>query len=247
MPYIHKISCGGNIAIVEDYHTYRYNSSSRCRSVNSKKTTETQKRINSRRSAQKLILTVAENFAKGDRFIRLSYYKGQRPESLEEAHKNLTKLFKKLKRKCNLLYYVANTEEGSHGGLHHHILIPSWYDVENIVRNWDGGVYISRVYSGELSQLASYFTKGELDDQFPEDERDVRHHKAVKNMKITKSANLRKPQKPMVKVVRADHWRKDPAGKKIDGVFYDVKPGSVWLGFTSDGYPYRKYIMIARR
>lgn len=244
--YLNKVSLGGNVAIVEDYHTYRYNSGSGSRRGNHKKTSEQQALINARRSAQNTVLIALENFTVDDYWIRLSYIAGKRPINIEEAHNNLRKLLKKLKRKCKELYYIGVTEEGTHGGLHHHLLIPSWFDVDKIIDAWDGNVYISKTYSGELSQLASYLTKGEIDDQLPENERDTKHHKGVKAKLITKSANLKRPKKPKVKKVRADHWRKEPQSKKIDGAIYDVKPGTVWTGFTSDGYPYRRYIMIRR-
>lgn len=244
--YIHRTSFGGNIAIVEDYHTYRYNSKGKLRAPNHKKTTEQQAAVNARRSAQNIVLYAAENFKAGDYWIRLSYFVGERPENIDTAHKNLTKFLKKLKRKYKDLYYIGVTEEGTHGGLHHHLLIPAGFDVNKIIEMWQGAVYVSRTYSGELSQLASYLTKGELDSQLPEEERDTKHHKGVRAKKITKSANLKKPKEPKVKKVKADHWRGEVGTRKIDGYTYDVKPGSLWVGFTDDGYPYRRYIMIRR-
>ncbi len=246
MPYINKISLGGNVAIVEDYHTYRYDSRAKLRSPNHKKTSEQQAAVNARRSAQNIVLYALENFKKGDYWIRLSYFTGMRPKDIDTAHENLKKLFKKLKRKYKELYYIGVTEEGSLGGFHHHILVPEWFDINKIIEVWDGAVYVSKTYSGELSQLASYLTKGELDDQLPENERDTKHHKGVKSKKITKSANLKKPKAPKVRKVKADHWRGEPSSKKIDGRMYDVKPGSIWVGFTEDGFPYRRYIMIRR-
>lgn len=244
--YLNRVSFGGNVAIVEDYHTYRYNSSAKPRRGNTKKTSEQQAIINARNSAQNTCLVALENFKRGDYWIRLSYFAGERPENIKAAHNNLRKLLKKLKRKCKELYYIGNTEEGVHGGLHHHLLIPSWYDINNIIENWKGGFYKANIYTGELSQLASYLTKGEIDDQLPEDERDTQHHKGIRNIMITKSANLKRPRKPKIKKVKADHWRRDVGSKKIDGVMYDVKPGTVLVGFTADGYPYRRYIMIRR-
>lgn len=244
--YLRKSSTGGNVVIVEEYHTFRYNSSEKVRARKEKKTTEQQARVNARRSAQNTVLYVLNNFEPGDYWIRLSYRLGERPKDIDEAHDNLTKLFKQVKRKNGELYYIGVTEEGSLGGLHHHILIPKWFDINIIIKFWTGAVYVSKTYSGELSQLASYLTKGELDDQLPENERDTKHHKGVKAKKITKSRNLKKPKPPKIERVKADHWRSDVSSRKIDGYMYDVKPGSVWVGFTDDGYPYRRYIMIRR-
>lgn len=246
MAYINKVSLAGNIAIVEDYHTFRNDSKNKLRSPNRKKTTEQQAKINARRAAQNLVLYTVENFEKGDYWIRLSYLSGERPSDIDTAHKNLTSFFKKLKRKYKDLYYIGVTEEGTKGGLHHHILIPKWFDVNIIIKLWQGAVYTAKTYSGELSQLASYLTKGELDEQLPKEERDEKHHKGVKNKKTTKSANLRKPPEPKKKKVKADHWRAEVTTKKINGEIYDIKPGSMWVGFSRDGFPNRRYIMIRR-
>lgn len=248
MPYLQKRSFAGNVIMVEDYHSYRYQSElnkERVRAKKKNKTTEQQAAVNARRSAMNIILLAIENFTKGDYWIRLSYFAKHRPESLEAAHKIFTTFLKKLKRKCKELYYIGVTEEGSHGGLHHHLLLPSWFDVNQLVDLWNGGVYVKATYSSELSQLASYLTKGELDDTLPAEERDEAHHKGIKNKKITHSRNLRKPVVE-VKKVKADSWREDVHTKKVNGVVYEIKPGSMITGFTSDGYPYRKYIMIKR-
>lgn len=248
MPYLEKLSFAGNVMMVEDYHSYKFQSSlngERVRSEKKNKTTEQQAAVNARRSAMNIILLAIENFVAGDYWIRLSYFAGQRPGSIEDAHKIFTTFLKKLKRKCKALYYIGVTEEGSHGGLHHHLLLPSWFDVNKIIELWNGGVYVKNTYSSELSQLASYLTKGEIDDTLPEEERDTSHHSGVRNKKITHSRNLRKPV-VKVKKVKADSWRDEVHTKKVDGVVYDIKPGSLVVGFTSDGYPYRKYIMIKR-
>lgn len=245
MPYIQEERHAGNIVIVKKYHTYRYNSDKRPRRENYKKTTEQQQKINDRRSAENIVLYACENFEKGDLWVRLGYYKGQRPENIDAAHSNLTKLTKKLKRKDKELKYIGATEEGNKGGLHHHLLLPAYFDINKLIKEWDGPIDIRSTYTGELSQLASYLTKGELNDQLEDDECDKRH-KAVKNKKITKSANLRKPSPPKKKIVKADSWREDIKSRKINGCIYDLKNGSVCTGITADGYPYQKYILIKR-
>lgn len=243
--YREKISIGGNVVIVEDYHTYRCDSGERTRAPKQKKTTEQQAAVNARRSAQNLVMYALENFEKGDYWIRLSYRHGERPKDINEAHEKLKALFKKVKRKHSDLYYVGVTEEGSLGGLHHHILIPAWFDINEILKWWNGGIYVSKTYSGELSQLASYLTKGEIDDSLPESERDMQHHNGVRAKLVTKSRNLKKP-KTVVKKVKANHWREDVTTRRIGGYTYDIKPGTLYVGFTDDGYPYRRYIMIRR-
>ena len=255
MAYINKISLAGNIAFCFKYHSWRYKSEKRFRRENHKPTTRQQEEINNRIAADRDLRYAIENFKKGDRFIRLSYTPHDYPESFEEADKRLMSFLKKLKRKFKSLKYMANTELGSKGGVHHHLLIPEEFDLNIIIDLWHksykGGFHIKDIYSGDMVQLASYFTKGSLDEQICGGNDSLyaemqREHMKVKKMKIHKSRNLRKPPEPIKKRCRADSWREEPMTQKINGYIYDVKKGSVISGFTADGYPYQSYILIQR-
>lgn len=255
MAYINKFAFAGNIVFCSKYHSWRYKSEKRFRRENYKATTKQQEAINQRQAAERDLRYSIENFNKGDKFIRLSYTKNNYPLSFDKADKILTSFLKKLKRKYKDLYYTANTELGTRGGLHHHLLIPKDFDLNIIIDMWikhcGGGFHIKDIYSGDIVQLASYFTKGSIDEQISGGNENLyadlqREHAKIKKMKIHKSRNLKKPPEPIKKKVRADSWREEPRTQVIGDYIYDVKPGSVITGFTQDGYPYQSYILIRR-
>ena len=251
MPYIRKMQKAGNVIFVNKYHTYRYNDPDIIRRERRKgkykKTSESQQMINDRNSAQRFIEYGCENFTPGEAlFVRFGYRHGERPDDIDSAHNIFTKKFlKKLKRKNSELMYMGVTEEGTRGGLHHHLLVEN-FDLNEICRLWKNGeVKIMRTYTGELSQLISYLTKGELDYMVEEKDR-AKQHKGIKRVLKTKSTNLRKPEQPNKKIIKAGSFTEHPKSQKVDGVMYDVKKGSEYMGVTEDGYLYQKYILIKR-
>lgn len=255
MAYINEIALAGNIAFCVKYHAWRFQSEKRPRRKNYQVTSELQKEINSRNAAMRDIRYAVHNFSKGDKFIRLSYTGYDYPSDFEAADKRLTSFLKKLKRKYPELKYIANTELGSRGGLHHHLLIPGSFDVNIIIDMWyklyRGGFHIKDVYSGDIIQLASYFTKGSIDEQISCGNEELytqlkREHSKVKKMKLHKSRNLEKPPKPIKKKCRADSWMEEPKTQVIGKYIYDVKAGSIYSGFTNEGYPYQRYILVRR-
>lgn len=251
MPYISRMQSAGNIIFVDKYHTYRYNDSDikrrERRKAKYKKTSDTQQAINERNSAQRFIEYGCENFTPGEAlFIRLGYRRGERPESIEKAHNIFTRKFlKAAKRHNSEMMYAGVTEEGRLGGLHHHLLVEK-ADLNELCRLWTyGEVRIMRTYTGELSQLISYLTKGELDYILPEKER-AKQHKGIKRILKTKSTNLHKPAKPKKKIIKRSSFSENPKSQKINGVMYDVKNGSEYMGVTEDGYLYQRYILVRR-
>lgn len=255
MPYINQFAPAGNVIFCSKYHSWRYRSEKRYRRDNYKATSKQQAAINQRIAAERDLRYAIENFNPGDKFIRLSYQSENYPMSFSEADAILVSFLKKVKRKCPDLKYMANTELGTRGGLHHHLLVPADFDLNIIINIWlkhcGGGFHIKGVYSGDMVQLASYFTKGSLDEQISGGDDNIyaqlqREHAKVKKMKIHKSRNLRKPPEPTKKKVRADSWREEPKTQVIGDYIYDVKNGSVITGFTAEDYPYQKYILIRR-
>lgn len=244
MPYIRQMIRGGNVIFFKKYHTYRYKNKKTPRGANINKTSETQQKINARRAAEKRIAKACTNFTpKNTALMRLSYYKGERPDGIDAAHSFLcSKFLKALKRKYPHLKYMGVTEVGSRGGIHHHLLIDKDVDLNWIYKHWHGGVDIRDTYTGELSQLASYFTKGECSDTIEE----TRKH-TEQDKKYTASQNLEKPYVDEKVIKKSEHWTDAPRSLTIDGVIYDLKKGSDYSGVTKDGYEFQKYIMIARK
>ncbi|MGN0108224.1 MAG: hypothetical protein ACI4A5_11090 [Hominilimicola sp.] len=242
MAYIRNITLAGCILFVEKYHTYRYNRRNIPRGNNAKPTTEVQKQINARHAARNRILKACENFQPGSLFIRLSYFYGERPDGIDEAHNILRKFMKAVKRKDKDLKYMGVTELGSRGGLHHHLLVPADFDLNLVKKLWRGGIDIRQTYTGELSQLASYLTKGECDYMLE----NPREHKEIDKRYIA-SRNLKKPVQHKEIIKKSEHWTDTPRSMKFEDKIYDVKVGSEYTGVTKDGYEYQHYIMIERK
>lgn len=255
MAYINQLLPAGNIVFGMKYHAWRFQSEKRPREKNHKPTTELQQAINSRNAATRDLRYAIHNFKKGDRFIRLSYTRDNYPVDFEEADRWLMMFLKKLKRKHRDLKYIANTELGTRGGLHHHLLIQGDFDVNIIIDMWynmfHGGFHVKDVYSDDIVQLANYFTKGSLDEQLSGGNENLyadlqREHSKIKRMKIHKSRNLEKPPAPIKKKCSADSWQEEPKTQVVGDYIYDVKPGSWKTGFTAEGYPYASYILVKR-
>lgn len=239
--YIKQLALCGCILFIEKYHTYRYKAKGACRDKKKNQTTEEQQAINERHASRRRVMKGCTNFKKGDLFIRLSYFKGERPESIDAAHEIFCKFLKACKRKYPELKYMGCTELGSLGGLHHHLLVPADFDMNFIKKKWRGGWENKSAYSEDLSQLASYFTKGECFEMFEE----TRAHTEVEK-KYTASRNLEKPYIRKEPVKKSDHWIDTPSSMVYEGKVYDLKKGSEWSGWTKDGFPYQHYIMIER-
>lgn len=251
MPYIKRMQKAGNVIFVDKYHTYRHNDSDFYRGERRrrkyKETTVQQKLINERAAARRFIAYGCENFTPGRSFfIRLSYRRGERPANLVAAHEFFRRKFlRRLKRKLPELKYMGLTELGSKGGIHHHLLVED-VDMNILLKLWTfGELKIMRTYTGELSQLVSYLTKGEIDFILPASER-AAQHKGIRSALRTKSANLKKPAPAVKKVVKAATFSERPGSVKIGGVYYDVKEGSEFIGVTEDGYLFQKYILVRR-
>lgn len=242
MAYIRNITVAGCILFVEKYHTFRYKQKNIKRGDNTRPTTEEQKKINERHAARRRIFKACENFEPGDMFIRLSYYQGERPENIDAAHEIFCKALKAVKRKDKSLKYMGVTELGSKGGLHHHVLVPKEFDLNLIKKIWNGDIHIRQTYSGDLSQLASYMTKGECDYMLE----NPRSHKEI-DKRYTASRNLKKPAENKEIIKKSEHWIDTPRSMKYDDKIYDVKVGSEYVGVTKDGYEYQHYIMVERR
>ena len=102
--------------------------------------TPAQKRYNRKISDNKIINLIMNNFICSDLLITLTY--GVEPSSVEEADKELVNYLNKLqkfyRRRNAEISYVAVTEKGDDGRLHHHIVMKKIKDMvyEDIIGRW---------------------------------------------------------------------------------------------------------------
>ena len=226
MPYLKKtVSAGGNIFIYK-YFAVRFGKKY-LRGKKCGRTPPKQKEINRRIQADKKRWLLLENFKKGDYWIDLNYRKGERPDDIETASKEIETVLKKLSRKLktkNIKFtYMRLTERGEYGGLHHHLIIRNNFEIGELERLWTKGKVITdRIYSENLLRLADYFAKG---------------RKATSEKKYSQSRNLVIPV-PTTEVVSASRWRENIKPQKGYEI-YEIFNGHHDL----IGYEYQKIIM----
>ncbi len=238
MPYIKKTITAGNYVFVEKHYAIRYGQKRLPRSPNIRHTSEQQKRINELKKRRRLLWIFCTNFANGDKWLTLTYNKGKRPADMAQAKADRKRFLRKLRdwyRKNGIPFvYMAMTERGTKGGLHHHIVIRGTVDYNIIAKSWEkyGGWQAKTIgvdsiggFTDDILNLAKYFVKG-------------RSEHSEKN--YTKSNNLHQP-KVDIEIIGAERWTSKPRPKKG----YDVL--DVHDGFHDFfGKPYQDYIQVRR-
>ena len=167
--YIHKIQRAGDYVLIKNY-TPIGGGSGRRRS-REKPTTESRKRMNDKKRAEKIQLLILANFDMGYHII-LDYPKDERPETYEEADKNLTKFLHKMSRKYKRqgkkFKYLATTERGKRrAALHHHMICENLPGIaEDIAAEWGCHIKLFKMYQdGAYKDLADYFVKAETKEE----------------------------------------------------------------------------------
>ncbi|TWH49620.1 hypothetical protein [Sporomusa sp. KB1] len=231
MSYKRITTKAGNVTDVVVCHDAKHNSPKRPRSKNRKKTTETQKKHNDRRSRKSLYLLICANYKADDLYLTLTYG-GEAPPP-EKAKEHIDKFLRALRRLHHKhgvpLKYIITTEMNR---IHHHMLINNiGLSITQIKKLWDKhGFSKIQLFGGEpedCKRLANYMEK-DLKKQ-------PKNHKRNWNC----SQNLIHP-KPIKIIVPASTWRepiKPPKGYYLD-------KDSVMRGETEAGYPYLHYQLI---
>lgn len=179
------------------------------RSQNFLETSEAQAKINQRLKDNDKIYKILGNFnartnkAAGDWFITLTYTPGRKPKDLAEAHGNLRKFVRRIKRKFKNCKFMAKTENTATNNLHHHLFISAEVPVEYMYECWkqfNSRIDIRNIYCLDDFKLANYFVKNEKTHSITE-------------CKYIMSRNL---DKPVVKVkkIKSKRWTKEPKARK---------------------------------
>lgn len=144
-----KYVCGEYLDVFI-YPVFETGKRSEGKRVKRKPSTEAQKKLNQRHRKEKLIRLLHANFTPDDLEIHLTYRSGERPESDEEAARNLRNFIRKVKRtrkKLGLppLKFIAVTERGKQGGrYHHHVTLSGGIDRDTLESLWPHGYANSR-------------------------------------------------------------------------------------------------------
>lgn len=186
--YVMKVYTAGEYLFIKRY-TPMNRVPLRQRIKRMRETTKAMIRYNNVRRSDKIQLLILNNFDRGYH-ITLDYPKGERPETYEEAEKNLTtalyKITRRLKREGKDFKYLAVTERGKKAAaLHHHVIIQHDPQVlSEILRAWGQHVHISVMYEeGQYRNLAEYFVKVETKEE-----------QTKGRSKYHRSRNLKEPQ-----------------------------------------------------
>lgn len=128
-----------------------------------------QKNLNDNNSRKQCERIVNENFTDRDIWATLTYSKGNEPENMEEADRDIKNYIRRLnryrkKKGLPIARYVYVTEQGEKGRWHHHIVTDGDVEMDAIEDLWRLGRrnQVRRLSKDEngLSGMANYIAKG---------------------------------------------------------------------------------------
>lgn len=234
MPYIKKTVKAGLTMEVFKYHSARYQSQSGRRQKNRNKTPLSMAKVNQRNAENKLRWKINANFGAGDIYLTLTYTRANRPDA-ETAAAELRNYLRRLRRIYKTagaeLKYIAVTETGSRGGIHHHMVINSGIDTRLIAQLWTKGIagikYLDN--TGEYGRLAGYLIK---------ETSKTLHDGRGRKLRYTCSRNLKEPEIKTERI-KADTWTETPRAVKGYALTGEVESGVI----EATGYGYQHYTM----
>lgn len=238
MLYVKKTTRAGNYIFTEKHFSSRIGKKNIPRGPNINKCSEKQEKINEFNKRRRLLWIFCANFINGDKWITLTYSRSKRPDDMEGAIKDRKKFLRRLrdwyKRNGIPFLYMAMTERGTKGALHHHIAIHGIVNYNIIAKAWEkfGGWKAKTIgadniggYTDDILNVGKYFVKGHYEN-------------SEKN--YTKSSNLFIP-KPEIEIIQAERWTSKPRPQK-GYVVLDIYDG--FHDFF--GMPYQEYIQVRR-
>lgn len=198
-----------------------------------------QNRYNKRKLLRRIIKA---NFKENDLFITCTYKKDHKPLDRKAARADRKKLIDivrgEYKKRGYTLKWIARTERGKRGGVHHHIIINRIPDSDLILKKaWEkvegsGRAAIVHLYdNGGYADLAAYLTKSDTEDE---------QGRPGTWMPYSRSRNLEIPEPQRSRTTRKQII--DPP-QALPGYYID--PGSIRQGINRvTGREYLHFTMI---
>lgn len=126
------------------YYTYTPTRAPTGRRRKSQTSTPKQRALNNKRSARYLEALTHANFGRGDLLLGLSYAEEHAPEDEAEAKKEFGNFIRRLnyrRKKKNLppARWIAVTEIGKKGRIHHHVIMDAELDRDEVEEIWGRG------------------------------------------------------------------------------------------------------------
>lgn len=255
--YERKIYRIGKYLLIEEHIDGRYGAPGVSRAAKRKRTPEEVERQNRDNRERKVWRLILRNFKAGDYHLILTYRKEERPETFEEGTRCLReflgKMRKEYKRAGIPFKWIAVTEQGEKGALHHHLIVENRdYIATKMVQNqmtgkvearpcgtdmlvrllWTRGrPQFSMLDDGDYRQLAAYITKAKT-KQKP----DGRHNRVC----YSRSRNLIVPQPE-----RRHMLRRLIPGRPGIRKGYELLKGSLEYGISDlTGLPWQRYVLV---
>ena len=211
---------------IEEYHTARFGAPGQKRRPRKKPSPEAVKKQNELNRIKNIRRLIRWNFKEDDYWLTITYKREERPQDMDTAAHDMRLLLNRLRREYDKagiqMKWMAKTEIGSRGGIHHHLLINRIPDLDKIMaRKWKkGGVYIRLTYSqGGYQKLAEYIEKRE-----------------GKEYRFSRSRNLTRKE-PKKEIMKRGTFDKAPKAKKG----YWIIPDSIVESINPLGFPCRHY------
>ena len=214
---------------IDEYRDGRYGAKGMPRQKKQKATPEQIKKQNRSNKVRSIRRYILNNFMPGDYWITLTCGREHRPPDMSAALKQRKDFCDKLRalyRKAgHELKWMAVTEVGSRGGVHHHLIINRIPDGDILMKKaWPyGKVYMELLYEdGGFKKLAEYM---------------VKQTEEAAEAKYSHSRNLVKPE-PEVKYYKRPQKIKIPEGYYLDEESFveGINPVT--------GFPYKHYALV---
>lgn len=189
MPYRQEICRAGKTKQYTYYYSVRADRKEGSRRQKENKTSEAQKKVNSRQSVKKLTWILNENFDGTSLYVTWSYDKAKRPADKDQLRSDIDKLLRSLrqiyKKEDKVLKYVWVAEKGERGAAHVHMVINE-IEAQKLKKCWDKGFITIKPMddSGQYAKLASYFVKYSEKTMKTEEGFGGKRYNSSRNLKI---------------------------------------------------------------
>lgn len=216
MPYKQEICKAGLTKQFTYYYSTRSDMKEGSRRKKENKTSEAQKKVNSRQAVKKLTWILNANFDGSCHYVTFSYDKEKRPAGKDDLRKDVDKLLRFLRRECGkaeeVFKYVWVAEVGERGAAHIHMCM-NGIDTKILKKTWSKGWITVKPMedNGQYRRLAEYFVKYS--------EKTMKTCEGFSNKRYNSSKNLKIPQ-PEKKTVSSrnaySHKIQIPSGWYLD-------------------------------
>lgn len=238
MPYRHETCRAGRTKQHTYYYAWRADTKGGSRRKKENRTSEAQKKVNSRQAVKRLTWILNENFDGTSQYVTWSYAKENRPAGKKELRKDVSDLLRSLRKEYRaagmIVKYVWVAEVGDRGAVHIHMVV-NGIDTRRLKKCWNKGWITIKPMddSGQYRRLAAYFVKYS--------EKTMKTCEGFGGRRYNSSKNLKIP-KPVKTTVRSkdayNHTIEIPQGWYLD----KDSVAEAWHEVT--GYMYFTYTLI---